>query len=210
MPLRTARGRLPTRYDYDAYGGVLWHERHTGSVDQPYQYVGQLGYYTCWQEPDFGLLQLGVRFYDAHLGRFTQRDPIRYRQGSNLYTYTKDRPADRVDASGKIWAMPGANGEPVYINDPTPPQPNSPSPVFSIRNPGESYGQCLDRCISALNPWWATPAGGAVGVIGIFPKAPPAFLCAGAAAAGWAVGSSANCALACIGVDPAGGHYSFY
>ncbi len=76
-------GSVTDKYDYDAYGAVLWHERHTGSVDQPYQYVGQLGYYTCWQEPDFGLLQLGVRFYDPQLGRFTQQDPIA--DGLNMY-----------------------------------------------------------------------------------------------------------------------------
>ncbi len=70
-------GSVTDRYDYDAYGAVIWHECDSGSVGQPYQYVGRLGYYTCWQEPDFGLLHLGVRFYDPQAGRFTQRDVAR-------------------------------------------------------------------------------------------------------------------------------------
>ena len=45
--------------------------------DNPYQYVGRLGYYTHYQEPDFSLLQLGVRYYDGEIGRFTQLDPIK-------------------------------------------------------------------------------------------------------------------------------------
>ncbi len=206
--LTDSTGAATDRYDYDAYGAVLWHERHAASIDQPYQYVGQLGYYTCWQEPDFGLLQLGVRFYDAHLGRFTQRDPIRYRQGSNLYAYTKDRPADRVDASGKIWAMPGANGEPVYINDPTPPLPPMRSDI-SIRNPGETYEHCLDRCVGDLNPWWTVPGG--VGVACGVAAVPNLNPWLGVAIGGsWAAGTSAECFALCIGVDPEGGHYSYY
>ncbi len=52
--LTDSTGAVTDKYDYDAYGGVLWHERYAGSIGQPYQYVGQLGYYTCWREPDLG------------------------------------------------------------------------------------------------------------------------------------------------------------
>jgi hypothetical protein len=44
-------------------------------VSQPYQFVGRLGYYTHYQEASFGLMQIGVRFYDSAIGRSTQRDP---------------------------------------------------------------------------------------------------------------------------------------
>ncbi len=77
---------------------MLWHERHTDSFDQPYQYVGQLGYYTCWQEPDFGLLRLGVRFYDVQAGRFTQRDEVP--TSASAYVYTSDSPTQFVDPRG--------------------------------------------------------------------------------------------------------------
>ncbi|MCK4235915.1 MAG: RHS repeat-associated core domain-containing protein, partial [Candidatus Krumholzibacteria bacterium] len=74
---------------------------HTGSTQQPYQYVGQLGYYTHYQDPNMGsLMQLGVRFYDPALGRFTQRDPIRH--GENHYLYSLDNPLSYVDPSGYV------------------------------------------------------------------------------------------------------------
>ena len=65
------------------------------------QSVGQLGYYTHWQEPGFGLLQLGVRFYGSEVGRFTQRDPISSNANS-LYCYSNDAPTTTVDPSGKV------------------------------------------------------------------------------------------------------------
>ncbi len=75
--LTDSAGDITDKYDYDTYGAVLWHERHAGSIDQPYQYVGRLGYYTHYQQPDFGLLQVRVRLYDCSAGRFTQEDPAR-------------------------------------------------------------------------------------------------------------------------------------
>jgi len=100
--ITNSSGVVTDKYAYDAYGALLTHERSTGSIDQPYQYVGQLGYYTHHQEPDFGLLQLGVRFYDAEVGRFTQRDPIGYRGGWNVYAYVGGNPVFFVDPSGEM------------------------------------------------------------------------------------------------------------
>ena len=55
--LTDATGSITDRYAYDAYGSLLSHDAYAGSVQQPYGYVGQLGYYTHWQCPDFGLLR---------------------------------------------------------------------------------------------------------------------------------------------------------
>jgi len=98
--LTDANGTVTDRYAYDAYGALISHDRYTGSVSQPYQYVGRLGYYTHWMEPEFGLLQLGVRFYDAQVGRFGQRDPAK--QGLSLYSYTDGAPLVSVDPSGLV------------------------------------------------------------------------------------------------------------
>ena len=70
-------GNVTDRYTYDAYGAVLSHDRYANTIDQPYQYVGRLGYYTHTWAPDFGLLQLGVRFYDPEVGRLAQIDAAR-------------------------------------------------------------------------------------------------------------------------------------
>jgi len=81
--LTKSTGDVTDDYAYDAYGALLAHNRHADSVDQPYQYVGQLGYYTHWQEPGFALLQLGVRFYSPAVGSFTQHgSPYGYAAGN--------------------------------------------------------------------------------------------------------------------------------
>ena len=38
-------GNITDKYAYDAYGAVLAHNRYDASVEQPYQYVGRVGYY---------------------------------------------------------------------------------------------------------------------------------------------------------------------
>ena len=93
-------GTVTDEYAYDAYGSLLSHNRRAGSVDQPYQYVGRLGYYTHWQEPGFGLMQLGVRHYAAARGSFAQRD-IESRAGESAYVYGACSPGVHVDPSGK-------------------------------------------------------------------------------------------------------------
>ena len=65
-------GNVTDRYTYDAYGAVLSHDRYANTIDQPYQYVGRLGYYTHTWAPEFGLGLLHRRFLDVELGRFTQ------------------------------------------------------------------------------------------------------------------------------------------
>jgi peptidoglycan/xylan/chitin deacetylase (PgdA/CDA1 family) len=40
--LTDGSGSVTDRYAYDAWGKTLTHDRYTGSIDQPYQYVGRL------------------------------------------------------------------------------------------------------------------------------------------------------------------------
>ena len=99
-------GTVTDKYTYDAWGNAT---SHTGSTSQPYQYVGRLGYYTHYQDPGLGLMQLGVRFYDSQLSRFTQRNPV---QLNNLspYPYANDRPVATVDPTGEfsvVWLTLG-------------------------------------------------------------------------------------------------------
>lgn len=104
--LTGADGTVTDEYSYDAYGAVLSHNRNSGSVDQPYQYVGRYGYYTHWQEPNFGSLQLGVRSYAASIGRFDQRDSVRI-NGVSPYAYVGDKPTRATDPTGIIVLRPG-------------------------------------------------------------------------------------------------------
>jgi len=97
--LTDVNGDVTDKYAFDAYGALLVHDRFAGSVDQPYQYVGKLGYYTHWQEPELKLLQLGIRFYGAELGTFTQMD--RFKQsGLSSYSYSGASPLTWIDPDG--------------------------------------------------------------------------------------------------------------
>ncbi len=89
VALTDENGQVTDKYSYDEWGNVT---PDSGNVttDNPYQYVGRYGYYTHYQEPDFKLLQLGVRYYDPEIGRFTSRDPIK--DGMNWYAYVENNP----------------------------------------------------------------------------------------------------------------------
>ncbi|MCL5102970.1 MAG: hypothetical protein M1133_02485 [Armatimonadetes bacterium] len=83
---------------------------HNGSTsDNPYQFIEALGYYTHHQAPDFRLLQLGFRFYDPEVGRFTQQDPIG--DGINWYAYAGGNPLGFVDPWGLAWYDGWLSGE---------------------------------------------------------------------------------------------------
>ena len=88
-------GTVTDKYTYDAWGNLT---SHTGNTLQPYQYVGGLGYYTHYQDVVLGLLQLGVRFYDPQIGRFTQRDPVG--DTRNSYGYGAGNPVNMLDPQG--------------------------------------------------------------------------------------------------------------
>jgi RHS repeat-associated protein len=94
--LTDGSGNVTDTYSYDPWGNTI---SHVGSTtDNPYQYVGALGYYTHWQSPDVKLLQLGFRFYDPEIGRFTQLDPIK--DGLNWYEYNDSNPPAWTDPWG--------------------------------------------------------------------------------------------------------------
>ena len=142
---------MTDKYTYDAYGSVLSHEScATGSIDQPYQYVGQLGYYTHYQEPDFGLLQLGVRFYDTEAGRFTQRDWLSIASESS-YTYCQSHPTVMIDPEGMTpsgYDMCAAKWDPC-----------KPGKLFSCVRCEEKYekkcrkmpGKKAEACLAVVN-----------------------------------------------------------
>jgi len=96
IALTDENGVTTDTYSYDAWGNAT----HTSgtTADNPYQYVGKYGYYTHWQEPTLNLLQLGVRYYDPSVGRFTQIDPVK--DGLNWYGYVRGNPVAKIDPGG--------------------------------------------------------------------------------------------------------------
>lgn len=89
-------GEVAQRIDYDEFGRVL-----TDSAPgfQPFGFAGGL------YDPLTGLVRFGERDYDADTGRWTAKDPIRYRGGDpNLYAYVGNGPVHLIDPSGTIVA----------------------------------------------------------------------------------------------------------
>ena len=95
---------IADRYDYDAWGNE--YPIMVSTLDNPYRYVGQLGYYTHWMDSSLtDLLHLGMRFYEPGVGRFSQVDPAR--EGVNWYGYVDGIPTTHVDPVGLFnWCFP--------------------------------------------------------------------------------------------------------
>ena len=75
----------------------------------PAGFGGQFGYYT---DVETGLDLLTHRYYDPQQGRFVTRDPIGYRGGLNLYSFTLYNPVNEHDPSG---LSPGGDDAAGYL-----------------------------------------------------------------------------------------------
>jgi RHS repeat-associated protein len=81
-------------YTYSPFGENL---SSTGTVNNPFQYVGEYGV----SDEDNGLYSMGAREYDPTTGRFTQQDSLGLNGGdTNLYRYALDNPTSFIDPSG--------------------------------------------------------------------------------------------------------------
>ena len=71
-----------------------------------------------------GLYYYRARYYNPHIGRFMQTDPVGYNDGINWYLYCNNNPLGRVDPSGLDWSpygvwqqeMPSSCGAAAIIN----------------------------------------------------------------------------------------------
>jgi len=82
-------------YKYYAFGEVL---TSTGTLTNPFKYVGGLGYYT---DPDSSLVLLRARYYWPVVGRFVSWDPAR--EAMNWYLYAASRAVLVTDPEGLRW-----------------------------------------------------------------------------------------------------------
>ncbi len=101
VAMSTATGTTDTER-FDAWGAKL-----LGSGAIPiYGYTGreQDGTPTTGT----GMIYYRARYYDPANGRFTQRDPIELKGGINLYAYVGGNPVNRVDPTGEVAGVIGA------------------------------------------------------------------------------------------------------
>lgn len=92
LVVNVATGAVAQRMDFDEYGYITL-DSNPGF--QPFGFAGGL------YDPDTGLVCFGARDYDAAIGRWTAKDPIRFAAGDpNLYAYVMNDPLNAVDPSG--------------------------------------------------------------------------------------------------------------
>lgn len=64
---------------YDAWGQVL---ERTGTTENPFEWIGALGYY---KDQVTGMYYVRARSYRASIGRWLSPDPLLFIDGPNLY-----------------------------------------------------------------------------------------------------------------------------
>jgi RHS repeat-associated protein len=85
-------GAIVQRMDYDEFGNVIL---DTTPGFQPFGFAGGLYDHLT------GLVRFGVRDYDPETGRWTAKDPIRFKGGdTNLYGYVINDPINWIDPWG--------------------------------------------------------------------------------------------------------------
>ncbi|MBX3022020.1 MAG: RHS repeat-associated core domain-containing protein [Bdellovibrionales bacterium] len=143
MVVRDSNGTVAQRMDYDNLGRVLV---DTSPGFQPFGFAGGLYDY------ETKLVRFGARDYDAEMGRWTNKDPIRFQgRDTNLYGYTFNDPINFLDPSGL--AVPPEMTDPSRSRDDAAidtsvadvcilapsvcsPDPRSPGPIPTTRSPG--------------------------------------------------------------------------
>ena len=92
LVVNTSTGAVAEEIDYDEFGNVV---KDTNPGFQPFGFAGGL------YDQDTKLVRFGARDYNATVGRWTAKDPIRFAGGSsNLYGYVLSDPVNTFDPPG--------------------------------------------------------------------------------------------------------------
>lgn len=90
--VNSSNGTVSQKLEYDEFGRVLV---DTSPGFQPFGFAGGL------YDPDIKLTLFGARSYDAEVGRWVSKDPIRFSGGdTNLYGYVLNDPVNFTDPLG--------------------------------------------------------------------------------------------------------------
>jgi RHS repeat-associated protein len=92
-------GAVVERYVYDAYGTVSVLSG-TWAAQAPTVYNNEILFAGYRKDPETQLHDVRYRTYHSSLGRWLQRDPAGYVNGSSLYEYAVSSPSQSIDPSG--------------------------------------------------------------------------------------------------------------
>jgi RHS repeat-associated protein len=95
-------GTVQERYNYTPYGEVTYLSADFSTKSTQATAIGNTHLYTGRElDPETGLQLNRERFYAVHLGRWTTRDQVEYRDSFNLYEYVGGRPTIANDPTGQ-------------------------------------------------------------------------------------------------------------
>ena len=98
VALSNSNGDSCQSYEYSVYGQVAAEDPNHPN---PYMFTGRRF------DIETGLYYYRARYYNPHIGRFMQTDPVGYNDGMNWYAYCGNNPVGLVDPSGML--IPGWN-----------------------------------------------------------------------------------------------------
>jgi len=144
-------GTVGNEYAYGAFGKIL---EQTGGTENPFTWVGELGYY---QEAD-GRYLLRRREYEQAIARFLSEDPIGFDGGDeNLYPYVANAPVNKVDPSGLEETCSLQSILPSTGNPRCPDQIPGAGQFFKVKGPQFLYVDLrTGHTSSGNNPTWGT------------------------------------------------------
>ena len=93
VDLSNSNGDSCQSYEYSAYGQVAASDPNF--LTNPYMFTGRRF------DIETGLYYYRARYYNPHIGRFMQTDPVGYADGINWYLYCGNNPLGMVDPSGR-------------------------------------------------------------------------------------------------------------
>lgn len=107
VPLHDYRGNVSTLIDpetgtfaacyrYSAYG------IETASFEEE-EFLNPWRFGSKRVDPETGWSYFGARYYDPLSGRWTTPDPLWFVDGTNLYCYVQNNPANYIDPDGLFW-----------------------------------------------------------------------------------------------------------
>ncbi|MBL9025789.1 MAG: RHS repeat-associated core domain-containing protein [Myxococcales bacterium] len=110
---------------------------------------GSPGFAGGLYDPDTGLVRFGARDYDAEVGRWTAKDPLRFQQadGPNLYLYVGGDPVNFRDPRGLYGDDGGGEGGPGSFE---PEEPGDDGGSQTCEDPDDGCGSGLSGLLLAL------------------------------------------------------------
>lgn len=161
--INTATGAIAQRMDFDEWANATL---DTAPGFQPFGFAGGL------LDAHTGLTRFGARDYDPRVGRWTAKDPIGFRAGTNFYAYVGNNPTNWLDPTGLAVEF-GPNASPGVIRQYALLRGNSSiGPLLQEFENSPTRHLLIDE--GSVPPFLnGNPTGGVISQLAFLPGTPP-------------------------------------